>query len=566
MTPTVRLIALAAALGGMVPTLAGAEAAPGAYLAARQASVENDFEKAVQYYGQALQGDPANPALLEADLVALIGLGSFDRAIPVAQKMVDAGIDSQTAHIVMVVDAAQTDHWSEIFAALEAGRTIGPLVDGLAQSWAYVGEGQMTKALSSFDEVVDAPGLKAFGLYHKALALASVGDFEGADKILSMTPEDGLPHTRRATIAHAQVLSQLGRDADAVSMIDSIFGTDLDPGLSALRASLAAGEVVPYTFVPDAKAGLAEMFLNVAAAIQNENDSVYTLLYARAAEQLSSGDAEIILQVGQTLDKLGRYDLANATYSRVARDDPAFHAAELGRAESLRKAGKLDAAIEVLQQLARSHGDMPLVQATLGDLLRQNRDMAGANAAYGKAIDLYGADNPQSWLAHYTRGITYERLGQWPEAEADFRTALKLNPGQPQVLNYLGYSLVERKENLDEALKLIQQAAAAQPDNGAIIDSLGWAEYRMGRYQDAIVDMEKAILLEPVDPVVNDHLGDVLWAVGRETEAKFQWQRALSFNPEEADAARIRRKLQIGLDAVLAEEGADPLRVARDDR
>ncbi len=566
MTYAVRLMTLAAALGGFFPAILQAQAAPGSYLAARHASAESDFEKAAEYYGEALKGDPANPSLLEADLVALVGLGAFDRAISVANGMVDMGIDSQTAHIVMVVDAAQTDHWSEIFAALEAGRTIGPLIDGLAQSWAYVGEGQMTKALSSFDEVIDAPGLKAFGLYHKALALASVGDFEGADKILSMTPEQGLPHTRRAAIAHAQVLSQLGRDADAVIMIDSIFGSDLDPGLVQLRDSLAAGQVVPFTFVPDAKAGLAEMFHNVAAALAGENDDVYTLLYARAAEQLSPGDAEIILGVAQTLDRLGRYDLANAAYSRVSRDDPAFHAAELGRAESLRKAGKLEAAIEVLQQLSRSHGDLPLVQATLGDLLRQNKDMAGANAAYTKAIDLYGPDNPQAWLVHYTRGITGERLGNWAEAEADFRKALELNPGQPQVLNYLGYSLVEKQEKLDEALKLIEQAAAAQPDNGAIIDSLGWAQYRLGQYKDAIVNMEKAILLEPVDPVVNDHLGDVLWSVGREVEARFQWQRALSFGPEDADATRIRRKLEIGLDAVLAEEGAEPLRVARDNR
>ena len=161
-------------------------------------------------------------------------------------------------------------------------------------------------------------------------------------------------------------------------------------------------------------------------------------------------------------------------------------------------------------------------------------------------------------------------MGEWDRAEADFRTALELNPGQPQVLNYLGYSLVEKQIKLDEALEMIEQAVAASPDSGYIVDSLGWVLYRLGRYDEAVGHMERAVELMPVDPVVNDHLGDVYWAVGRAREAQFQWMRALSFvDPEEvdgeADPDRMRRKLEVGLDVVLAEEGADPLKVADDD-
>ena len=149
------------------------------------------------------------------------------------------------------------------------------------------------------------------------------------------------------------------------------------------------------------------------------------------------------------------------------------------------------------------------------------------------------------------------------------RRALRLSPDQPSVLNYLGYTMVERQENLDEALDMIETAAAAQPDSGHIIDSLGWVLYRLGRYDEAVEPMERASQLMAVDPVVNDHLGDVYWAVGRKLEAEFQWKRALSFvDPEDADSEadpdRIRRKLEVGLDAVLAEEGAEPLAVADD--
>ena len=153
-----------------------------------------------------------------------------------------------------------------------------------------------------------------------------------------------------------------------------------------------------------------------------------------------------------------------------------------------------------------------------------------------------------------------ERLDAWPEAEADFRAALELNPDNPSVLNYLGYSMVDRgiTENYDEALGMIETAVAERPDSGAIVDSLAWVYYKLGRYQDAVGPMERAAELEPNDPIISDHLGDVYWMVGRETEARFQWRRAQSFDPDEETAARIRRKLEVGLDVVYAQDGTPP--------
>jgi Flp pilus assembly protein TadD len=144
----------------------------------------------------------------------------------------------------------------------------------------------------------------------------------------------------------------------------------------------------------------------------------------------------------------------------------------------------------------------------------------------------------------------------WPAAEADYKRALALAPGEPRVLNELGYSYVDRGQNLHLALAMIQQAVTAAPDEGYIVDSLAWAYFRLGRYKDAVAPMEKASLLMPVDPIVTDHLGDVYWSVGRKREAQFQWHRALSFKPEPKDAARIQLKLDKGLDQVLQDEKA----------
>jgi len=265
------------------------------------------------------------------------------------------------------------------------------------------------------------------------------------------------------------------------------------------------------------------------------------------------------------LEELGQHDLANIVFASVSRDDPSFAAAELGRAEVLRAAGRQDAAIEVLEALTRSHPDMPDVYATKGDTLRQAERYNEAIAAYTRALELYEEGQGARWFVHYTRGISYHRIDDWPDAEADFRAALALRPDHPQVLNYLGYSLVERGEKLDEALGMIETAAVAQPDNGAIVDSLGWVYFQLGRYDEAVFHLERAASLEPVDAVINDHLGDAFWAVGREIEAQFQWHRALSFDPEAEEALRIRDKLQRGLDLVLVDEGLAPIRVASGD-
>lgn len=560
-----RFVAASAfAIAAAGPVVADPDA--GAYLAARTAIMDYDFALSAAYLDRALIDDPQNPVLLEESLRAHFALGEFDLAFALADRMVAIGIESQTANFIAMVYAAHTGNWQRIFVLLEQGQSVGPLVDGLAQAWSFVGRGRMTRAVQSFDEVIDSPGLRAFGLYHKALALASVGDFEGADAILALPPEQGMQPTRRAALARAEILSQLGRKDEAIALLQNFAGSASDPVFLDKIARLDSGEALRFDFVSSPAQGMAEVFFSVAAAIEGDADDDYTLLYSRAAEALDPGHSEAIILSASLLEALGRFDEATETYAKISKDDPVYFKAELGRAAALDSAGRTDTAIEVLNALIRSSGELPDALATLGDMLRRGNDWANANAAYTRALAAYEPNDPMRWVILYTRGITSERMGNWEDAEADFRAALELQPDHPSILNYLGYSLVERREKLDEALGMIERAVAGQPDSGAIVDSLAWVLYRLGRYDEAIVHMVRAAELEPLDPVVSDHLGDVLWAVGREAEARFQWQRALSFGPEEKDAIRIRAKLAKGLDKVLEEEGAPPLAVQRDDR
>lgn len=546
-----------------------ANEAAGAYLAAQQARNDNDFVAAAEHFTRALIKDPLNPSILEFTAAAYLATGDLDRALPIAEKMESEGLRSQISQMILIYDEARRSAYDDLLARIADGRGIGDLADGLIVAWVGLGQGNMQVALSKFDEIASQRGLHDFAIYHKALALASVGDFEAADNIFSGASDGPMQRTRRGMVAWAQILSQLERNDEAVALIDDVFGLDIDPEIGDLRARLAAGENISFTMIGDVQDGIAEVFYAIGRALQPDSGKDYVLFYARITENLNPDHIEAMILSAELLEGLGRYDLATDAYRRVPNDHPSFQAAELGRSESLRRAGKTDAAIEVLEQLMQSHPDQPIVHVSAGDLYRQLEQFGDAVAAYDRAVALYTERDSEQWFVHYARAISHERLDNWDNAEADFRRALEINPDQPQVLNYLGYSMVEKAINLDEALDMIERAVKARPDSGYIVDSLGWVLYRLGRYDAAIGYMERAAELEAVDPVVNDHLGDVLWAVGRHTEAEFQWHRALSFvdeggSAQDIDPDRIRRKLEVGLDQVLSEEGADPLKVADD--
>ncbi|MGI9406905.1 MAG: tetratricopeptide repeat protein, partial [Hyphomicrobiaceae bacterium] len=187
------------------------------------------------------------------------------------------------------------------------------------------------------------------------------------------------------------------------------------------------------------------------------------------------------------------------------------------------------------------------VLLTLGTVQRGHENFSKAAEVYSRAIALIKRPTKRHWRYYYSRGVSYERMNEWPKAEADLKKALELNPDQPLILNYLGYSWVDQNVNLKVALDLIKKAVKVKPDDGYFVDSLGWAYYRQGNYPEAAKYLERAAELRPDDPTINDHLGDAYWHVGRILEARYQWRQSLTLEPEEKEAVKIRRKLERGL-------------------
>jgi Flp pilus assembly protein TadD len=392
-----------------------------------------------------------------------------------------------------------------------------------------------------------------FGKYHLALARAAVGDQEGAEEAFAAAAKLSNFRTPRMAQAEAATLEALGRTADARQVLrDALDRNRGDESLTLALAQVGTSAAAPIVRSP--QDGIAEVMVGLADGLSQGRNTDLALIYARFGAFLRPDLDEAKLLIADLMNDEEQYDIAIATYDEIAPDSPFYIPAQIGRADSLDRMEKSDAAYDVLRKLATENPKSLRAQKALGDQLRGSERFIEAAAAYSAAIDLLGPLEPNDWLLFYQRGISYERGGQWTRGEKDLRQALELAPDQPLVLNYLGYSMVEQHASLEEAQKLIEKAVAKRPDDGYITDSLGWVLYRLGKYDEAVTKMEQAVELTPVDPIINDHLGDVLWKVGRKMEARFQWRRALSFDPTPEDAQRIREKLERGLDAVLEDE------------
>lgn len=541
----------------------------GPYLAARIATVENDFTAAARYFRQAVAHDPGDLYLQDSALLATISAGQMDAALELARGISD-GPNGATdlAGLMLRAQLARDEDWTGLLELIErqspgAEGTAqgGQLLDGMLAAWARLGTGDATAALEDFNKMRRVPGAAAMLDYQLAMARALVGDYEGAEELLNRGADGA--HLM-AYLARAQVLAQLDRRDEAIASLRDVPGGDAEPQMVALREALEAGDGVSFDVVRSSRDGIAQVFLTFATALASSPEpEPLALIHARLSGWVAPDMGEARLVTAQILQIHDQFDLAETEFEALRRLGQVRPVAELSRIDALARADRYDEAEAAAMALTVAQPQLPAAWISLGDLLRQQDKFAAAVPAYDKALSLLAEDEPETrWFPLYARGIALERSSQFDRAEADLQAALEIRPEQPSLLNYLGYSWIDRNENLEEGLALIQKAVDLAPEDGYIQDSLAWAYYRLGRYQEAVAPMEEAARSMSADPLINDHLGDIYWMVGRKREAEIQWRRALSLEPTETeddvDPERIRAKLDRGLDAVLAEEGAEP--------
>ena len=536
-----------------------AEISFGGYLAGRHALSTKDFDAASTYLSRAIEDDLENPELLNGLISVQVSLGDIGAAKISSDNLDLLGVQTQLSNMVKIAIQLRNRDFDNAKQQIENEQGINPLLDKIVTGWAFADEGNFEDAETIFDEIGKGSSLAQFSQMQKASMLAAYGRYESALNTIGNLEKNSNRISIDARALKVQLLLKLDNKEEATEYFSKIFGDGVNSDAANLRMQV---EDHPNAYSIEEslslEAGIAYAFYAIADILKDDADPNTALLYVRLAQYLNENSQKAILLAADLLEQMGQYDLAVEEYAKISPSSSYFLSSELGRVGALRDGGKTEAALEVLYYLSREFSDIGIVHNSLGDFLRREERYSEAKIAYDRAVDIYRENNNVSWVVLYARGITHERLQEWDKAESDFRNALTINPDQANVLNYLGYSLIDRGEKLDEAMTMIEKAVSLQPESGYIVDSLAWGLFKLGQYETAIPHMEKAAELMPVDPIVTDHLGDLYWAVGRQLEAKFQWRRALSFDPELKDATRIREKLRIGLDRVLVNEGLKP--------
>ncbi len=536
-----------------------AEISFGGYLAGRHALSTKDFDAASTYLSRAIEDDIENPELLNGLISVQVSLGDIGAAKISSDNLDLLGVQTQLSNMVKIAIQLRNRDFDNAKQQIENEQGINPLLDKIVTGWAFADEGNFENAETIFDEIGKGSSLAQFSQMQKASMLAAYGRYESALNTIENLEKNSNRISTDARALKVQLLLKLDNKEEATEYFSKIFGDGVNSDAANLRMQV---EDHPNAYSIEEslslEAGIAYAFYAIADILKDDADPNTALLYVRLAQYLNENSQKAILLAADLLEQMGQYDLAVEEYAKISPSSSYFLSSELGRVGALRDGGKTEAALEVLYYLSREFSDIGIVHNSLGDFLRREERYSEAKIAYDRAVDIYRENNNVSWVVLYARGITHERLQEWDKAESDFRNALTINPDQANVLNYLGYSLIDRGEKLDEAMTMIEKAVSLQPESGYIVDSLAWGLFKLGQYETAIPHMEKAAELMPVDPIVTDHLGDLYWAVGRQLEAKFQWRRALSFDPELKDATRIREKLRIGLDRVLVNEGLKP--------
>jgi tetratricopeptide (TPR) repeat protein len=520
----------------------------GNYLAARHASVERDAGAAATFYRSALRADPKNTELLDRAFISTLADGDIEEAVKLADKILQTDKANRIARLVVGVRLLKQKQYPA--AQQNINQSVrGPITDlvaALLSGWAQMGAGDVKGAAASVDKLAGPEWYPIFKDLHVGLMydLANKPKEAGARLERAYKLDDS---ALRVVDSYGRWLSR-NQTGEAAAAVYEAFDKKLARHplvLEGLREAKADKKMPPLVSSP--QAGAAEALYGIGASLTRRGAEDLALVYLQLALYLEPTHALALLSLGDLYETVKRPQLAIKAYERVPANSQLKRNAQIQLATNLEAVERSDDGIKILKALTEADPkDIESIMA-LGNIERGKKKFAECGDTYTLGIDALPVINEQSWVFYYFRGICYERSKQWPKSEADLKKALELKPEQPHVLNYLGYSWIDQGINLDDGMKMIRRAVEQRPDDGYIVDSLGWAYFRIGNYEEATKNLERAIDLRPEDPTINDHLGDAYWRIGRKLEAKFQWSHARDLKPEPEELPKIDAKIKDGL-------------------
>ena len=526
----------------------------GAFLASRFSSSVNDYKKSAIYTVSMIEKGSEQPEIYNDALLFLIASGNFERAFSLADTMTKMKLISPALGLILVVRKIKGGKYDDAIEIISNFEEQFPnILKTSIQGWVHVEKGDLGAAELVFEDFKNSDLNIDLSSYYKAIAYAQSGNYTEASKIIRENKKNLELMGTSYNIFKANVANLAHSSAIATGILDNTIKETLDTlTLKQLRKKIADGKSDSLEVFKTPKAVIAETLLLFAEADnRGANFNLIETFYCQLAKYVSNNAPRFNIRLAESLSKVKLIDEAANSLNLVKVSDIFYAEAKVMLADLLTESAQEVKAVNELKNLLKMGINNFEVHEALGNVYRHGENYKLANKAYSDALRLKqqsDLNDRKLWLIYFFRGIAREQMEEYQGSIADLRRSLKLMPSQPQVLNYLGYMLIERKENLDEALDMIELAVKNSPQSGYIIDSLAWGLYQLGRYEEAIIPMEKAISLEPEDPIVNDHFGDVLWKVGRKREAYFQWKRVLLFQPSEKLRLDIKKKLKEGLE------------------
>ena len=520
----------------------------GSYLAARHASVDRDATAASAFYRSALRSDPKNAELLDRAFISSLADGDIDEAVKLAERILTIDKNNRVARLVMGVHQIKQKQY--VTAQQNINQSVrGPITDLVAtllSGWASYGAGNTPAGIATIDKLAGPEWYPIFKDLHAGLIfeLANKQKDAGVRLERAYKLDDS---ALRVTDAYARWLSR-NKDAAAATTVYENFDKKLARHpivVEGLRETKAGKKLSPL--VDSAQQGAAEALYGIGASLTRRGGEDLALVYLQLSLYLNPNHSLALLSLAHLYETVNKPQMAVKVYERVPANSPMKRNAQIQLATDLDSIDRTDDGIKILRTvITEDPKDLEAIMA-LGNIERSRKKFAECEKTYTQGIDASAGEAKPNWLFYYFRGICGERSKQWATAEKDLKKALELQPEQAHVLNYLGYSWVDQGINLTEAMAMIRRAVEQRPDDGYIVDSLGWAYYRIADYDNAVKNLERAIDLKPEDPTINDHLGDAYWRVGRTLEARFQWAHARDLKPEADELPKIEAKLRDGL-------------------
>ena len=527
------------------PSLAPSNPALGAFLAARYADSLNDPAKAAGFYATALKADPANQELAGEGFLAGLLSGS-----PEAAQLAPLLPGNVLASLLRGNQAAIRSDYAtaaKFFNALPGDQLTG-MIKPLLLAWTEFGRGDEQAALNTLGPAFNDNNFGAVYVLNAALIADASGDTKSASQLYDAVAGDS-PNLRLAQILASWDARQ-GHEDRAQAVLAALVAAHPDLAIALPQMEMQMHAPVISTPVQ----GMAEAYLTLAASFSQPQAAFLRAVFLRFALEMRPdlSAARLLLANTQINGNDPSYtptkvqmQSAIATLAPIQPSDPLYGPATMQTANLLASLGQTDKAVMLLDGMIASNPHSTTLLAAAGDIRRSAGQYGQALPYYQKAIaDLGTPPPPDAWTLFFDRGICEDQTGNWRAAEPDIKQALALSPDQPYVLNYLGYSWALRDENLDQAAAMLTRAAGLDPNDGAVLDSLGFIELKRGNNKQALAILVRAAQLTPDNAEVNAHLGDAFWQAGQPLQAGFQWYRALGLNPDPALKAAVEAQIR----------------------